>query len=151
MALISHVLSDSEYPSQVFLYTNNDDYKLDRKCEGVASNVCSTTWDLRPLPHWMVIFSIGAFFWRVRRWLQLAAIETAVSEMTSSLPQRVITTSDTSTTRSQKAWKSTTSSFRVDFGPTRTTFPAGKSSMRRWRKLYLPAFGAALIRTDGVR
>ena len=23
--------SDSEYPNQVFLYTNNDDYKLDRK------------------------------------------------------------------------------------------------------------------------
>ena len=57
--------SDSEYPNEVFLYTSHDDYKLDRKFEGVASNVCSTTWDLRPLPHWMVIFSIGEFFWRM--------------------------------------------------------------------------------------
>ena len=52
-------------PLSFFVYTSHDDYKLDRKCEGVASNVSSTTWDLRPLPHWMVIFSIGEFFWRM--------------------------------------------------------------------------------------
>ena len=53
--------SVSEYPNQVFLYTYNDDYKLDRKFEGVASNVCSTTWDFRPLPHWDGYFQ----YWRI--------------------------------------------------------------------------------------
>ena len=48
-----HVLTLS-FPIRSF-YTSHDDYKLDRN-EGVASNVCSTAWDLRPLPHWMVIF-----------------------------------------------------------------------------------------------
>ena len=47
------------HPIQV-LYTCHGGYSLDRKWEN-ASNVGSSTGDLRPLAHWMVIFSIGEF------------------------------------------------------------------------------------------